>query len=220
MLRTKLAIAFLGLLGPALIMGFLLYWAPRQMEHRLERSLLAHRQVQTYLELALGAYRHFQQLGYEAMLGQPVERAELLASRRRLSEELEDLRRLTLDELAFVGQSEPEERLELERLARFQQLLEQAVAVLSQAGPGADPDTLRGDMGRLDRELEALIDEVTTDESAEAEVADAQARRLTGRLTTLAIAVVIVSAICATITALWARRRIQAPIDALIEGTR
>ena len=42
MLRTKLLVAFLGLLGPAIVMGFLLYWGPRQMELRLERSLLAH----------------------------------------------------------------------------------------------------------------------------------------------------------------------------------
>ena len=133
MLRTKLVVAFLGLLGPAFIMGFLLYWGPRQMEQSLERTLLAHGEVQAYLELALEAYRHLQQLSYEAMLGQPVDREELLASRARLTEKLEDLRRLTLDELAFVGESEPEERLELERIARFEGLLEQAVATMSQA---------------------------------------------------------------------------------------
>ena len=65
-----------------------------------------------------------------------------------------------------------------------------------------------------------MIDEVIADETGEADVADAQARRLTGRLTMLAIVVVAISAICALLTALWARRRIQAPIDALIEGTR
>ena len=64
MLRTKLVVAFLGLLGPAIVMGALLYWGPRQMEQRLERSLLAHSEVQAYLELALGAYRHLQQLSY------------------------------------------------------------------------------------------------------------------------------------------------------------
>ena len=36
----------------------------------------------------------------------------------------------------------------------------------------------------------------------------------------LAIVVVAISAMCALLTALWARRRIQAPVDALIEGTR
>ena len=81
MLRTKLLVAFLGLLGPAIVMGFLLYWAPRQMELRLERSLLAHAEVQAYLDLALEAYRHLQQLSYEVMLGQPVDVAELEASR-------------------------------------------------------------------------------------------------------------------------------------------
>jgi hypothetical protein len=80
MLRTKLVVAFFGLLGPAIIMGFLLYWGPRQMEQRLERTLLAHSEVQAYLELALEAYRHLQQLSYEAMLGQPVNPEELQAS--------------------------------------------------------------------------------------------------------------------------------------------
>ena len=220
MLRTKLVVAFLGLLGPAFIMGFLLYWGPRQMEQSLERTLLAHGEVQAYLELALEAYRHLQQLSYEAMLGQPVDREELLASRARLTGKLEDLRRLTLDELAFVGESEPEERLELERIARFEGLLEQAVATMSQAGPGADPGTLRRNMDLLDQEFGVLIDEVIEDELREAAVADAQARQLTRRLTILAVVVVAVSAVCAGLTALWVRRRIQAPIDALVEGTR
>jgi two-component system, OmpR family, sensor kinase len=220
MLRTKLALAFLGLLGPALIMGLLLYWAPRQMEQRLERSLLAHRQVQVYLELALDVYRHFRQLDQEPTYGQAVEPEELSATRHRLARDLEELRRLTLDELAFVGQAEPEERAELERLMHFEQLLEQTVELLSHAGSETNAGALAADTDRLDRELGALIDEVIQDESTEAEVADGQARRLTGRLTTLAIAVVTISAICAALTALWARRRIQAPIDALIEGTR
>jgi two-component system, OmpR family, sensor kinase len=127
---------------------------------------------------------------------------------------------LTLDELAFVGTSEPEERLELHRIGRFEVLLDQAVATMSRSGPGADAGALRRDMNVLDREFGALIDEVVDDESREAAGADGQARWLTGHLTTLAIAVVIVSAICAAVTALWARRRIQAPIDALIDGTR
>jgi signal transduction histidine kinase len=190
------------------------------MEQRLERTLLAHGEVQAYLELALEAYRHLQQLSYEAMLGQPVDRAELLASRARLTEKLEDLRRLTLDELAFVGESEPDERLELERIGRFTGLLEQAVATMSQAGPGADPGTLRRNMDLLDQEFGALIDEVIDDELHEAAVADAQARQLTRRLTILAVVVVAISAVCAGLTALWVRRRIEAPIDALVEGTR
>ena len=140
MLRTKLAVAFLGLLGPAFIMGFLLYWGPRQMEHRLERSLLAHGEVQAYLELALEAYRHLQQLE----LSRPCSGSRSIArrcsaSRGRLTERLEALRRLTLDELAFVGETEPEERLELERIARFEALLEQAVATISAGRTGGRP---------------------------------------------------------------------------------
>jgi signal transduction histidine kinase len=220
MLRTKLLVAFLGLLGPAIVMGFLLYWAPRQMELRLERSLLAHAEVQAYLDLALEAYRHLQQLSYEAMLGQPVDQAELQASRDRLGEQLEALRRLTLDELAFVGEAEPEERLELERIDRFKGLLDQAVATVSRNGAGGDPAMLRRDMDVLDREFGALIDEVIDDETREAAAADVQARLLPRRLTLLAVVVVAVSAACAALTALWVRRRIQAPIDALVEGTR
>jgi hypothetical protein len=56
------------------------------------------------------------------MLGEPLDREALLASRRERAERLEVLRRLTLDELAFVGETEPEKRLELERIARFERL--------------------------------------------------------------------------------------------------
>jgi signal transduction histidine kinase len=218
MLRTRLAVAFFGLLGPALIMAFLLYWGPRQMEQRLERTLLAHGEVQAYLELALDAYRHLQQLSYDAMLGQPVDRATLQAGLDRLSDRLDHLRRLTLDELAFVGQSEPEERLELARIARFERLLEQAVAALSQ--PATDAAVLRQEMDLLDRELGTLVDDVIEDELSEAAAADSQARELTRRLTLLAVAAVAITAVCAGLTALWVRRRIQHPIDALVEGTR
>jgi two-component system OmpR family sensor kinase len=220
MLRTKLVVAFIGLLGPAIVMGFLLYWGPRQMELRLERSLLAHAEVQAYLDLALEAYRHLQQLSYEATLGQPVDPTELQASRERLSEQLKALRRLTLDELAFVGESEPDERLELERIDRFKELLDQAVATVSRNGAGGDPAMLRRDMDVLDREFGALLDEVIDDESREAAIADAQARALPRRLTLLAVVVLAVAAACAGLTALWVRRRIQTPIDALVEGTR
>jgi two-component system, OmpR family, sensor kinase len=220
MLRTKLVVAFVGLLGPAIVMGFLLYWGPRQMELRLERSLLAHAEVQAYLDLALEAYRHLQQLSYEATLGQPVDPTELQASRERLSEQLKALRRLTLDELAFVGESEPDERLELERIDRFKGLLDQAVATVSRNGAGGDPAMLRRDMDVLDREFGALLDEVIDDETREAAIADAQARALPRRLTLLAVVVLAVAAACAGLTALWVRRRIQAPIDALVEGTR
>jgi hypothetical protein len=68
MLRTKLIVAFVGLLSPAILIGLLLYWGPRQMEQRLERTLLAHNEVQAYLALALETYRHLQQLEYEVTL--------------------------------------------------------------------------------------------------------------------------------------------------------
>jgi two-component system OmpR family sensor kinase len=220
MLRTKLVVAFLGLLGPAVLMSALLYWGPRQMEQRLERALLAHDEVQAYLALALHTNRHLQQLEYEVTLGHAANQDDLSASRDRLTQMLVDLRRLTLQELAFVGDAEPEEQQELERIARFENLLDQALTAISRAGAGGSPEILRRDMGLLDQRLGALIDEVIADESREAEVADAQARQLTARLTVLAIVVVALSAICALITALWARRRIQAPVDALIEGTR
>jgi signal transduction histidine kinase len=220
MLRTKLLIAFLGLLAPAIVMGLLLYWAPRQMELRLERSLLAHAEVQAYLDLALEAYRHLQQLSYDAALGQPVDQAELQASRDRLGEQLAGLRRLTLDELAFVGEAEPDEPFELARIDRFEGLLDQAVATVSRSGAGGDQAMLRRDLAVLDRGFGELIDEVIEDETREAAVADAQARSLPRRLTLLAVTVVAASPACAALTALWARRRIQVPIDALVEGTR
>jgi signal transduction histidine kinase len=190
------------------------------MEQRLERTLLAHNEVQAYLALALETYRHLQQLEYQVTLGQAVEQQDLSASRDRLSEMLEQLRRLTLEELAFVGDAEPEEQEELARIARFENLLDEAITAVTRAGTEGSAEQVRRQMGLLDQRLGALIDEVIADETGEAEVADTQARRLTGRLTMLAIVVVALSAICALVTALWARRRIQAPIDALIEGTR
>jgi two-component system, OmpR family, sensor kinase len=218
MLRTKLLFAFMGLLAPAVVMGSLLYWGPRQIEQRLDRSLLAHHEVQRYLMLALQTYRDLQRLSQEVLLGQAVQEAEVAASRRRLDEHLVGLRELTLEELAFVGTTEPEERAELARLERFAGLADRWATALTQAG-GADLESFRRRVDRLDQELGALIDEVISDESGEAAAADRQTRALTRQLTLLAIAVVLLATTCAVLTALWARRRIQAPIEALRQAT-
>jgi two-component system, OmpR family, sensor kinase len=176
--------------------------------------------VQVYLQLALEAERHLQQLSSGASRGHPVGAAALEAGRRRLTDLLADLRRLTVDELAFVGQSEPAEKEEMARIARFEDLLERAFAVASKAEAEGWGDPLRGSIDGLDRELGALINDVVDDESEEAATADRQAQLLVSHLTLLALGVVAISAVCAVITAVWARRRIQAPIDALIDGTR
>ena len=217
MLRTKLLIAFLALLAPSVAMGALLYWAPRQVEQRLDRSLLAHGEVQLYL--ALQTYRDLQRLSHEVMLGGAASEAEVLVSRRRLGEQLAALRELTLEELAFVGLTEPEERSELARIGRFEQLFDAWAAALGESG-SADPGEFRGRIDLLDQELGELIDEVIADETGEAAAADRQTRALTRRLTVVAVAVVLVAAACAVLTALWARRRIQAPIEALQRATR
>jgi two-component system OmpR family sensor kinase len=218
MLRTKLLLAFLGLLAPAVVMGSLLYWGPRQIEQRLDRSLLAHNEVQLYLTLALQIYRDLQRLSHEVLLGQPVREEEVLASRRRLDEQLASLRQLTLEELAFVGTKEPEEREELARIDRFAWLAHSWAAVLTE---GASPDltSFRSRIDVFDQELGVLIDDVITDETSEAEAADSQTRALMRQLTRVAVAVVLMATICAILTALWARRRIQAPIEALRQAT-
>ena len=182
MLRTKLLLAFLGLLAPAVVMGSLLYWGPRQIEQRLDRSLLAHNEVQLYLTLALQTYRDLQRLSQEVLLGQPVREAEVLASRRRLDEHLTSLRQLTLEELAFVGMNEPEEREELARIERFAQLADSWATALTK-DVSTDLTSFRRRLDLFDQELGTLIDEVITDETGEADVADRQTRALTRRLT-------------------------------------
>ena len=218
MLRTRLFLAFLALLAPAVVMGSLLYWGPRQIEQRLDRSLLAHNEVQLYLTVAFQAYRDLQRLSHDVLLGDAVREDEVLASRRRLEEHLASLRELTLEELAFVGTEEPEEREELARIERFAQLTEAWAAALTESA-GAGLTGFRARIDRIDQELVALIDEVIVDETGEAELADRQTRALTRRLTFVAIAVVLMAIVCATLTALWARRRIQAPIEALRQAT-
>ena len=199
-------------------MGSLLYWGPRQIEQRLDRSLLAHNEVQLYLTLALQAYRDLQRLSHDVLLGHPVREDEVLASRRRLDEHLTSLRELTLEELAFVGTKEPEEREELARIERFAQLADAWAAALTES-TSAGLTSFRARIDRIDQELGALIDEVIADETGEAAVADRQTRALTRRLTFVAIAVVLMATACAVLTALWARRRIQAPIEALRQAT-
>jgi hypothetical protein len=192
MLRTKLLLAFLGLLAPAVVMGSLLYWGPRQVEQRLDRSLLAHDQVQLYLTLALQIHRDLQHMSYTVLLGQPVREQEVRASRDRLEEQLAALRQLTLEELAFVGMGEPKEREEVSRIDRFARLADSWAAALTESA-SADLTGLRRRIDLFDQELETLIDEVITDETGEADAADRQTRALTHGLTVVAVLVVLMA---------------------------
>ena len=60
---------------------------------------------------------------------------------------LEHVHRLTLAELAFVGDSEPAEQEELARIARFEELLDEAIMAIAQAGADGSAEEMRREMG-------------------------------------------------------------------------
>ncbi len=100
MLRTKLLVAFLGVLAPTLLMASLLYWVPRQIEQHVARSLIDRDQIQLFLETAFQTTRELQWLSYHVALGEPVPEARVLAARRRLDGQLSAMRQVTARDLA------------------------------------------------------------------------------------------------------------------------
>ncbi len=61
MFKTKLTAAFAGLLAMLLLLSGSLYWSMNRIDRLVERTHLAHEELETYLSLSAETYRMFKQ---------------------------------------------------------------------------------------------------------------------------------------------------------------
>ena len=206
------------------MIALLIYWGSWRMEYHLERAGLAHAQVRNYLEIALTVSRQANLLIEVVAFERPLTDEGFASAKARLERLIEELGALTGAEIAFVGAHEPEERLELERIDRLQVIAVESLEMLELVHVDRHLDrrleTLLSRLQILDEELGEIIDEVTADEYAEVAAVERRATELRRRLTMAAggVTMLLLGAVFATG---WGpHRRIEGPIERLVEGTR
>ncbi len=225
MLRTKLLVAIAASLAVVFIMAGLLYWGPEQMARQLDRSLLAHEQTEGYLRLSGDTYRHVWQLADQLIADGTIDEEVLRAGRARVREQLRELEQLTIDELGFVGDSEPDERQELLRIKQLADAISAGVVAFNHLAEQTAETPERAERlallrQKIGRDFSGLIDEAIADEREETREADERARNLASRLRWLAATLSILAALAVGSLGYWLFRSIRNPIEQLLLGTQ
>ena len=227
--RTKLLIAASLLLALSLSAAGFAYWGVNQSNHFLNRSRIAHEQLERQLQLS----RHSQQL-FKAwtdtlltgLSDRPLGEAYL---NKVIESDLSALEDLSKEELAIV--TEPERRAELAEVNRlqairreYQQTLDQ-LAEVEQLRSRGQPDIAWQKLiellqGGIDQKLNELIEVAVADETAEVLRIDADASSLLKRLERISqvhAALAVLTTIGLLVLLL---RGLRAPLAGLLDGTR
>ena len=178
MLRTKLLLAIAASLAVVFIMAGLLYWGPEQMARQLDRSLLAHEQTEGYLRLSGETYRHVWQLADQLIADGAMDEEVLRAGRARVREQLRELEQLTIDEMGFVGDSEPDERQELLRIKQLAAAISAGVVAFKHLAEQTAETPEREEQlallrQKIGRDFSGLIDAAIADEREETRLSSA-----------------------------------------------
>jgi signal transduction histidine kinase len=192
--------------------------------HNLDRLQSAQRQLAAAAQLAIDANRFSEQIAELLLIGEP-ERPDFDSARAQLRQALDDLRQVTLEEDAVVGDRE-EEQVEVDRIDRMQALLggiDRAVErllLLNQQGRRDEAIALfRSEIeNRLDAEFESLIAAAVADERAETLAVEADVARLAGWVTAATLAGVVALVAATLIAGFLFARSIARPIRSLAEG--
>jgi signal transduction histidine kinase len=225
MIRTKLILAFITCLLVVLIMATLLFWGPERMAQQLDRGFLAHQQAEAYLRLSNETYRHFWHLADRLIARDLLDVERAPVGRSDIRAQIEKLERLTLDELQFVGESEPEEKQELLRIKQLADAIAASVIAFNGLEETSVPVGERSErlallQQKIDRDFADLIDAAIDDERGEAEQADEGMRRLAGQLRSSAAVLAVLASVMVAGIGYWLLTSIRGPVEMLLLGTQ
>ena len=230
MFKTKLMLAFAGLLTFVFLLAGLLYWSANQANVQVSRIQLAHAELETYLSLSAETYRLFKQFR-RIMLDDGSADIDVVAEDRALLEgRVRLLRKQIAAETAFVNSDRDlrAEQLELRRLdaltAEIQQALDNVGLAqrLLRSGRREEAVTLLSEVLEvgIDQRARGLIDAAVANERRQVAEAEDRVRRLTGKLETAAEIAAALAAVFALLGATLLLRRLSQPIDQLTRGTQ
>lgn len=228
MFRTKLTLAFAAMLVFVLFLAGVLFWGASRSSYYLQRSQLAHYNLEAYLRLSNETYHHFKQLADVILIDEWRTRVDVSPSRRQLEMVLADIRTLTEAERDFVESDEvASEESELQRIDLIEQEIRDAqsefqevMALLDDDQPEeAWPRLSELLQNRIDGRFAELVGMAIAEEEGEVVEADREAQALLNLLTIVAWATVAASILFVALAGFVLIRRLRSPIETLVDGT-
>ena len=231
MFKTKLSAAFAGLLAMLLLLAGSLYWSMNRIDQLVERTHLAHEELETYLSLSAETYRMFKQFRRILLDEGAQETDEVDEYRRRLERQIAELRFEIASEAAFIGSGAEDDAEQVQELARLALLTEEISQALDdvaearrlfEAGQREQAATFLSDVlvQRIDGRVGTLIDEAVALEQAQVAAIEAAADRLTGRMVVFAEISAVVGVLLAVLAVTMLLRGLSRPLDALTHGAQ
>ncbi len=225
---SKLYLSFGILLVISLASVVLAIWSARQFADAQKRTDFAQQQYETYLSLSNHTYHLFKQFADAMLIG---DRDEGLGERRLIEEIKKDiafLRRLTGQEIQFVGEEEEEEIEELDRISLIDHQINALLREYDAFVNASETDTLPTNWRRLslvldekvERHFNILIEEALEDEASEVAAVRAYSARQSRNFQLAAAGFGLIAVIAAGLSLLILVRNIRGPIDKLIGGAR
>lgn len=227
--QTKLLFSTGLLLALSLSAAGLAQWGVMRAHTYLERSHLAHEQLELHLQLSRDSYKLFKQWTDALLTGltqKPVDTEGLAQS---IKGDLDQIRASIDREIRFVDQTEkPAEGEELRRLDAIQRQVNltfdtlKNIDFLHREGRYAEAwlrlsAVLKSD---VDEGLNRLIAEATADEHSEVARTDAEAARLLSRLDKVARGHAVLAILVTVVFTLVLLQRLRRPLAELLKGTR
>ena len=231
MFKTKLTAAFAALLALLLLLSGSLYWSMNRIDRLVERTHLAHEELETYLSLSAETYRMFKQFRRILLDEETQETDEVDEYRRRLERQISELRVEIASEAAFIGSSAEDESEQAEELARLASLTEEISQALDDvvearrlfdSGRRDEAAAFLSDVlvQRIDGRVGTLIDEAVALEQAQVAEIEAAADRLTGRMVMFAEATAVVGVLLVVVAVTMLLKGLARPLDALTHGAQ
>lgn len=229
MFRTKLTLAFAAMLAFVLFLAGVLFWGASRSEYYLQRSQLAHYNLEAYLRLSDETFHHFKQLLDIILIDDQGTRIDVSLSRQSVDRALDRLRELTTAERDFVEEDEVEsEEEELERIELIAREIDDAqtefLAVIglfeSDGARQAWPRLTELLQTRIDGRFAELVDAAIEEEEDEVEAADREAQALLDGLEMVAGITAGASVLFVALAGLVLLRRLTAPMATLVDSTK
>ena len=231
MFKTKLTAAFAGLLAMLLLLAGSLYWSMNRIDQLVERTHLAHEELETYLSLSAETYRMFKQFRRILLDEGAQETDEVDEYRRRLERQISELRFEIASEAAFIGSGAEDDAEQVQELARLALLTEEISQALDdvtearrlfEAGRRNEAAAFLSDVlvQRIDGRVGTLIDEAVALEQAQVAQIQAAADRLTGRMVVFAELTAVAGVLLAVLAVTMLLRGLSRPLDALTHGAQ
>lgn len=193
MFKTKLTIAFAGLLAILLLLAGSLYWSMNQTSRFAERSHLAHQELETYLSLSAETYRMFKQFRRILLDEGTKATDEVDEYRQRLEARIAELREAIASEATLIGGDAANDPIQVSEMIRLSALTEEISGALEDVTEAQQLfDAGRREAAaaflssvlvqRIDDRVGVLIDEAVAQERTQVAEAEQAARQLADRM--------------------------------------